>query len=96
MEDMLKACVLTYSKDWEKSITFAKFSYNNSYQDSLDMSPFEAFYGRKCWTPLIWLEAGERTLLTPALIKEVEDRVADIREKLKAAQSRQKSYSDKR
>ena len=51
------------------------------------MSPFEALYGRKCRTPLMWSEVGERTLTGPALIKEVEERVAEIREKLKAAQS---------
>ena len=96
MKDMLRACVLTYGKDWEKSLTYVEFSYNNSYQASLGMSPFEALYGRKCRTPLMWSEVGERTLLGPALIKEAEDRVAEIREKLKEAQSRQKSYSDKR
>jgi hypothetical protein len=96
MEDMLKACVLTYGKDWEKSLSYAEFSYNNSYQASLGMSPFEALYGRKCRTPLMRSEVGERTLLKPFLIKEVEDCVAEVREKLKEAQSRQKSYSDKR
>ena len=75
---------------------YAKFSYNNSYQASLGMSPFEALYGRKCRTPLIWSEVREHTLTGPALIKEVEERVVEIREKLKAAQSRQKSYADKR
>jgi len=60
------------------------------------MSPFEALYGRKYRTPLMWSEAGECTLTGPALIKEAEDRVAEIKEKLKAAQSRQKSYADKR
>jgi hypothetical protein len=58
------------------------------------MSPFEAMYGRKCRTP--WSEVGERTLLKPSLIKEAEDRVTEVREKLKEAQSRQKSYSNKR
>jgi hypothetical protein len=96
MKDMLRAYVLTYGKDWEKSLSYTEFSYNNSYQASLGMSPFEALYGRKCRTPLMWTEVGERTLLKPSLIKEVEDRVAEIREKLKEAQSRQKSYSDKR
>ena len=96
MEDMLRACVLTYGKDWEKSLTYAEFSYNNSYQASLDMSPFEALYGRKCRTPLMWSKVGERTLLGAALTKEAEDRVDEIREKLKEAQSRQKSYSDKK
>jgi hypothetical protein len=96
MEDMLRACVLTYGKDWEQSLPYAKCSYNNGYQASLGMSPFEALYGRKCRTPLMWLEVGEHALVGPALIKEAEERVAKIREKLKAAQSRQKSYSDKK
>ena len=48
LEDMLRACVLTYNKDWKKSLSFAEFSYNNSYQASLKMAPFEALYGRKC------------------------------------------------
>jgi hypothetical protein len=87
MEDMLRACVLTYGKDWEQSLPYAEFSYNNSYQASLGMSPFEALYGRKCKTPLMWLEVGERALVGPALIKEAEEKVAEIREKLKAAQS---------
>ena len=60
------------------------------------MSPFEALYGRKCRTPLMWSEVGEHALVGPALIKEAEERVAEIREKLKAAQSRQKSYADKK
>ena len=96
MEDMLRPCVLTYGKDWEQSLPYAEFSYNNSYQASLGMSPFEALYGRKCRTPLMWSEVGERSLVGPALIKEAEERVAKIRKKLKAVQSRQKSYVDKR
>ena len=96
MEGMMRACVLTYGKDWEKSLSYAEFSYNNSYQVSLGMSPLEALYGRKCRTPLMWSEVGEQTLLGPAFIKQVEDRVAGIREKLKEVQSRQKSYYDKK
>jgi hypothetical protein len=96
MEDMLRSYVLTYGKDWEQRLPYAEFSYNNGYQASLGMSSFEALYGRKCRTPLMWSEVGERALVRPALIKEAEERVAEIREKLKAAQSRQKSYSDKK
>jgi transposase InsO family protein len=96
LEDMLRACVLTYGKDWEQNLPYAEFSYNNDYQASLGMSPFEALYGRKCRTPLMWSEVGERALDGPTLIKEAEERVADIREKLKAAQFRQKSYADKK
>ncbi|WVZ76081.1 LOW QUALITY PROTEIN: hypothetical protein U9M48_024083 [Paspalum notatum var. saurae] len=96
MEDMLRACVLTYGKDWECSLPYAEFSYNNGHQASLGMAPFEALYGRKCRTPLMWSEAGERTLLGPALIKEAEEKVAEIQARLKEAQSRQKSYADNR
>jgi hypothetical protein len=84
---MLRACVLTYNKDWEQSLPYAEFSYNNCYQASVGMSPFEALYGRKCRTPLMSSEVGERALVGPALIKEAEERVADILEKLRAAQS---------
>ncbi|WVZ81665.1 hypothetical protein U9M48_029018, partial [Paspalum notatum var. saurae] len=96
MEDMLRACVLTYGKDWESSLPYAEVSYNNGHQTSLGMAPFEALYGRKCRTPLMWSEAGERTVLGPALIKEAEEKVAEIRARLKEAQSRQKSYADNR
>jgi hypothetical protein len=73
LEDMLRACVLTYGKDWEQSLPYAKFSYNNGYQPSLGMSPFEALYGSKCRTPLMWSEAGERALVGPTHIKEAEE-----------------------
>jgi transposase InsO family protein len=45
LEDMLRACVLQYDKNWDKCLTLAEFSYNNSYQTSLKMAPFEALYG---------------------------------------------------
>jgi len=61
IENMLRARVLTYAKDWEKSLTYTEFSY----QASLGMSPFEALYGRKCRTPLMWSEVGERTCTWP-------------------------------
>jgi hypothetical protein len=96
LEDMLRACVLTYGKDWEQSMPYAEFSYNNGYQASLGMSPFEALCGRKCRTPLMWSEVGERTLVGPALINEAEERVAEIREKLKAAHSRQRAMHTRR
>ena len=62
LEDMLRACVISFGKGWEKYLPFAEFSYNNSYQASLGMAPFEALYGRKCRTPLNWSETGESTL----------------------------------
>jgi hypothetical protein len=94
LEDLLRACVLTYGSDWEKSLSYAEFSYNNSYQASLKMAPFEALYGRKCRTPLMWSEVGEQTFFGPAIIVEAEENVAKVRENLKIAQSRQKIYTD--
>ena len=91
---ILVSTVLTYGKDWEKSLSFTEFSYNNGYQESLKMSPFEALYGRRCRTLLRWSEVGERSLFGPDMIKEAEEQVAKVRENLKATQSRQKSYAD--
>ena len=70
LEDMLRACVLHYGKDWDKCLSLAEFSYNNSYQSSLKMAPFEALYGRRCRTPLNWSQAGEREIFGPDLVLE--------------------------
>jgi transposase InsO family protein len=75
LEDLLRACVLTFDRNWESSLPYAEFSYNNSYQASIKMSPFEALYGRKCQTPLMWSNVGERTLKGPTFIKEAETKV---------------------
>jgi hypothetical protein len=80
--------VLTYGSDWEKSLSYAESSYNNSYQESLKMGPFEALYGRKCRTLFMWSEVGERTFFGPATIVEAEENVAKVRDKLRTAQSR--------
>src|ERR1041385_1476895 len=91
---MLRSCVISFGKKWEESLPFAEFSYNNSYQASLNMAPFEVLYGRKCRTPLNWSETGERTLIGPDNLQHAEDQVRVIREHLKAAQSRQQSNYD--
>jgi transposase InsO family protein len=56
IEDMLRACALKDSMSWDKCLPYAEFSYNNSYQKSLKMLPFEVLYGRRCRTPLLWNE----------------------------------------
>jgi hypothetical protein len=96
LEDMLRAYVLTYSAKWNECLHLAEFSYNNSYQESINMSPFEALYGRRCRSLLNWLEPEERWFFGVDLVKEVEEKVQLIQDSLKAAQSRQKSYADKR
>jgi hypothetical protein len=69
LEDMLRACVLNYPDKWDKCLPLAKFLYNNSYQESLRMAPFEALYDRHCHTPMNWVEPGERTIFGPDLVK---------------------------
>ena len=96
LEDILRACVIHYDKNWDKCLALAEFSYNNSYQASLKMAPFEALYGRRCRTPLSWSQIGERKIFGPELVVEAEKKVKVIQDNLRAAQSRQKSYFDKR
>jgi hypothetical protein len=93
---MLRASALQYGSNWNKSLPYAGFSYNNSYQASLKMSPFEALYDRKCRTPLYWDQTGERQLFGLEIIQEVEEQVRIIRENLRVAQTRPKSYADNR
>jgi transposase InsO family protein len=96
LEDMLRACVIHYGKNWDKYISLAEFSYNNNYQSSLKMAPFEALYGRRCRTPLNWSQAGEREIFGPDQVLKVEDKVRVIKKNLEAPQATQKSYHNKR
>nr|GEU36508.1 reverse transcriptase domain-containing protein [Tanacetum cinerariifolium] len=63
---------------------------------SIRCAPFEALYGRKCRSPVLWAEIGENSLIGPELVQETTDKVVLIKEKLKAARDRQKSYADNR
>jgi hypothetical protein len=96
LEDMLRACALQYGRSWDKSLLYAKFSYNNSCQESLKMAPFKRLYGRRCQTPLFWNETGEQKVFGPDVLEEAEKQVCMVRENLRVTQSRQKSYSDHR
>nr|XP_020176115.1 nascent polypeptide-associated complex subunit alpha, muscle-specific form-like [Aegilops tauschii subsp. strangulata] len=91
---MRRAYALDYGSSWDDKLPYAEFSYNNSYQASLQMAPFEVLYGRKCRTPLMWDGVGDRKLFGPDLIRDSEEKVKLIRDRLKIAQSRQKSYAD--
>ncbi|WVZ52434.1 hypothetical protein U9M48_003489 [Paspalum notatum var. saurae] len=83
LEDMLRACTLTYSTKWDECLPLAEFAYNNSYQKSLEMA-------------LNWSEPGKRVTFGPDLVTQAEEQVKFIHDNLKRAQSRQKSYSDRR
>ena len=96
LEDMLRACVMDRPGSWDKHLPLIEFAYNNSFHASIGMAPYEALYGRKCQSPLCWYEPGEQSLLGPDLVRQTTEQIKGIRERILTAQSRQKSYADKR
>jgi hypothetical protein len=82
LEDMLRACALQYGRSWDKCLPYAEFSYNNSYQESLKMAPFEMLYGCRSQTPLFWNETGEQKIFGPDVLQEAEKQVRMVRENL--------------
>ncbi|GJS70801.1 putative reverse transcriptase domain-containing protein [Tanacetum coccineum] len=96
LEDMLRACVIDFGKGWVKHLPLAEFSYNNSYHTSIKAAPYEALYGRKCRSPVCWVEVGEAQLIGPELIQETTEKIILIKQRMQAAQDRQKSYADRK
>jgi hypothetical protein len=82
LEDMLRACALQYGISWDRSLSYAEFSYNNSYQESLKMAPFEMTYGHRCRTLLFWNETREQKVFGPDILQEAEKQVRMVRENL--------------
>jgi hypothetical protein len=87
---------MEYPDSWDKNLPWAEFSYNNSYQESLKMAPFEALYGRQCRTPLNWIETGEKAIFGPDIVVEAEATVRRIQKNMRVAKLRQESYANKR
>ena len=94
LEDLLRLYVLDFKGSWDKYLPLVEFSYNSTYQASIVMAPFEALYGRKCHSPICWNEVGEAKLLGPELVRLTTEKVQIIRQRIQAAQERQKSYAD--
>ena len=86
--------MIDYKGSWDRHIPLVEFAYNNSFQSSIGMAPYEALYGRKYRTPLCWIDLSEKKVIDPDLIQEIEENVKMIRERLKVAEDRQKSYTD--
>jgi hypothetical protein len=93
---MLRACVMEYPESWDKNLSWAEFSNNDSNQESLKMALYEVLYGCRCRTPLNWIEPGEKVIFVPDIVDEAEATVRRIQDNLKAAKSRQESYANKR
>ncbi|GKC99259.1 putative reverse transcriptase domain-containing protein [Tanacetum coccineum] len=96
LEDMLRACAIDFGGNWDTHLPLVEFSYNNSYHTSMKCAPFEALYGRKCQTHIAWAEVGESQLIGPEIVQETTDKIVQIKERLKTARYRQKSYADNR
>jgi hypothetical protein len=95
IEDILRMYVMDKPSKWKDYLHLVEFAYNNGYQVSLKMSPFEALYNRKCNTPISWDNPTDRTVVGPEFLKEMEDQMIKIKKNLKDSQDRQKSYADK-
>ncbi|GKB08273.1 putative reverse transcriptase domain-containing protein [Tanacetum coccineum] len=96
LEDMLRACVMDFGGSWDTHLPLVEFSYNNSYHKSVKCSPFEALYGRKCRSPLIWAEVVKSQLIGPEIVHETTKKIMQIKERLKMARDCQKSYANER
>ena len=52
-----------------------EFAYNNSYQASIQITLYEALYGRPCQSPGCWTEVGERPSTGPDMVRETSEKV---------------------
>ncbi|KAL0560205.1 hypothetical protein IC582_000605 [Cucumis melo] len=96
LEDMLRACALEFPGSWDSHLHLMEFAFNNSYQATIGMTPFEALYGKCCRSPVCWGEVGEQRLMGPELVQSTNEVIQKIRSRMHIAQSRQKSYADVR
>ncbi|GJY58418.1 putative reverse transcriptase domain-containing protein [Tanacetum coccineum] len=67
LEDMLRACIMDFGGSWDVHLLLVEFSYNNSYHSSVRCASFEALYGRKCHSPILWAEVEEGQLIGPKI-----------------------------
>ena len=91
---MLRMYVMDQPSKWEDYLHLVEFDYNNGYHSSLKMSPFEAMYGRKCNTPISWDNPTDRVIVGPELLKHIEDQMVKIKQNIKVAQDKKKTYAD--
>ena len=82
LEDMQRACVLDLKGGWEGHFPLVEFAYNNSYQATIQMAPYEALYGRPCLSLICWMEVGERSTTGPDLVRDTSEKVDLIQKRL--------------
>ncbi|XP_073016198.1 uncharacterized protein [Primulina eburnea] len=96
LEDMLRAVVMDFSGSWQESLSLVEFSYNNCFQATIGMLPFEALYDRKCRSPICWEDVGKRQMSMPEFIQQMKEKIEMISKRMKAAQDHQDIYANKR
>ncbi|XP_047257586.1 uncharacterized protein LOC124889655 [Capsicum annuum] len=96
LEDMLRACAFDFRGSWDENLPLIEFAYDNNYHTSIQMAPFVVLYERWCRSPIAWFEVAEVTIVGPDTVFEAIEKVNLIRERLKIAHNRQKSYADVR
>nr|GFC57776.1 putative reverse transcriptase domain-containing protein [Tanacetum cinerariifolium] len=87
-------CAIDFGKGWVNHLPLVEFSYDNSYHASIKATPFEALYGRKGRSLVRWTEVGEAQILGPELTQETTEKIVQIKQRIKVARNRQKSYAD--
>ncbi|KAA0047905.1 retrotransposon protein, putative, Ty3-gypsy subclass [Cucumis melo var. makuwa] len=96
LEDMLRACALEFPGSWDSYLHLMEFAYNNSFQATIGMTPFEALYDKCYRSPVCWGEVGEQRLMGFELVQSTNEAIQKIISCMQTAQSRQKSYADVR
>ena len=89
LEDLLRLCILDFGGTWEEHLPLVEFAYNNSYETSIGMGPFEALHGRPCRSPTCCRGSTNNILLGPEMIRETSEKIDLIRRRMKTAQGRQ-------
>ncbi|GKA84521.1 putative reverse transcriptase domain-containing protein [Tanacetum coccineum] len=95
LEDMLRACVLDFGKNWDRHLPLVEFILTTKqFPYLIKAAPFEALYGRKCRSPVCWAEVGDAQLTGPAIIHETTEKIIQIKSRIQAARDRPKSYAN--
>jgi len=94
LENMMRMYVMHQQRKWEEYLPLVEFSYNNGYQESLRMSPFEVMYEQNCNTSISWSDLVSRVLIGLDILTNMEQEMQVIKKNLKASQGREKSYAD--
>ena len=95
LEDILRACVMEFKGAWNKYLPLIEFSYNNNFQATIGMAPYEALYVRRYRSPVHWFETGKKPIAAPDFIESTTKAIKLIRERMRMTQSHQKCYADK-